>query len=483
MGEPLMEALLDFKVFFTNRQYDVQFGRSDIESMDWFPGGISNENMNKWAAELLDGPPLLPVAAERASAGIVPEPSNDASATLQPLGELKVIKETSAEYEPMGFEYFRRSTQGGSNPQTQATEEALAEEAGASTDGCLDCCAPSDFYEAGTSAPACVSMSEPPFQLSPKSPRGRMACRSASPGGSGSRRQGSAHWNGSRKTLSPSPLRARPIQPTTPLELELLAKALELVAKVPADSSTKRKRKRKLGENDGYFQAVAEKFSELGAATLARSSPPSQADLRGIVTSGDLIKATIDSMAGHQQDVDHTRERLREEEALNQATGEPAVVTEGGSWGIMQLMTGLTGLISNAPVVPAAPATPAAPAAPDDAGDVAAIITALAAPESSGASAAPLQGPAMCSESGEEPITVVKSELDPPKKKITWHVVQGLARHFKVKYMNNSTVTEGDERKAKVVRKPRGAIIAEVLQLWPADLDAITVMPPVKKLK
>jgi len=321
-------------------------------------------------------------------------------------------------------------------------------------------------------------------QLSPKSPRGRTACRSASPGGSGSRRQGSAHWNGSRKSLSPSPLRARPIQPTTPLELKLLAKALELVAKVPADSSTKRKRKRKLGENGGYFQAVAEKFSELGAARLARSSPPSQADLRGIVTSGDLIKATIDSMAGHQQDVDHTRERLREEEALNQATGEPAVVTEGGSWGIMQLMTGLTGLISKGPVVPAAPATPAAPAAPDDAGDVAAIITALAAPESSGASAAPLQGPAMCSESGEEPITVVKSELDPPsKEKLTWHVVQGLARHMKVKYMNNSTVTEGDERKAKVVRKPRGAIIAEVLQLWPADLDAITVMPPVKKLK
>ena len=339
MGEPLMEALLDFKVFFTNRQYDVQFGRSDIESMDWFPGGISNENMNKWAAELLDGPPLLPVAAERASAGIVPEPSNDASATLPPLGELKVIKETSAEYEPMGFEYFRRSTQGGSNPQTQATEEALAEEAGASTDGCLNCCADRDFYEAGTSAPACVSMSEPPFQLSPKSPRGRMACRSASPGGSGSRRQGSAHWNGSRKSLSPSPLRARPIQPTTPLELKLLAQATQLVAKVLADSSTKRKRKRKLAQDDGYFQAVAEKFSELGAAKLARSSPPSQADLRGIVTSSDLIKATIHSLAGHQQDVDHTRERLREDEALNQATGEPAVVTEGRSWGIMQFMT------------------------------------------------------------------------------------------------------------------------------------------------
>ena len=480
MGEPLMEALLDFKVFFTNRQYDVQFGRIDIESMDWFPGGISNENMNKWAAELLDGPPLLPVAAERASAGIVPEPSNDASATLPPLGELKVIKETSAEYEPMGFEYFRRNTQAGSNPQTQPTEEALAEEAGASTDGCFDCCADCDFYEAGTSAPACVSISEPQFQLSPKSPRGRMACRSASPGGSGSRRQGSAHWNGSRKSLSPSPLRARPIQPTTPLELELLAQALELVAKVPADSSTKRKRKRKLAEDDGYFQAVAEKFSELGAAKLASSSPPSQADLRGIVTSGDLIKATIHSMAGHQQDIDHTRERLREEEALNQATGEPAVVTEGGSWGNMQFVTGL---ISTAPVVPAAPATPAAPAAPDDAGDVAAIITALAAPESSGASAAPLQGPAMCSESGEEPITVVKSELDPPNKKLTWHVVQGLARHFKVKYMNNSTVTVNGKKQQVVVRKKKGAIIAEVLQLWPADLDAITVMPPVKKLK
>ena len=313
-----MEALLDFKVFFTNRQYDVQFGRSDIESMDWFPGGISNENMNKWAAELLDGPPLLPVAAERASAGIVPEPPNDASATLPPHGELKAIKETSAEYEPMGFEYFRRSRQAGSKTKTQPTEEALAEEAGASTDGCLDCCAPSDFYEAGTSAPACVSMSEPPFQLSPKSPRGRMACRSASPGGSGSRRQGSAHWNGSRKSLSPSPLRARPIKPTPPLELQLLAPARELVAKVPADSSTnKRKRKRKLAQDDGYFQAVAEKFSELGAAKLASSSPPSQADLRGIVTSGDLIKTTIHSMAGQQQDVDHTRERLREEEARN----------------------------------------------------------------------------------------------------------------------------------------------------------------------
>jgi hypothetical protein len=90
----------------------------------------------------------------------------------------------------------------------------------------------------------------------------------------------------------------------------------------------------------------------------------------------------------------------------------------------MQFMTGLIST-APAPVVPAAPATPAAPAAPDDAGDVAAIITALAAPESSGASAAPLQGPAMCSESCEEPITVVKSELDPPNKKLTWHVVQG----------------------------------------------------------
>ena len=144
----------------------------------------------------------------------------------------------------------------------------------------------------------------------------------------------------------------------------------------------------------------------------------------------------------------------------------------------------VTGLISTTPVVPAAPATPSAPAATDDAGDVAAIITALAAPESSGASAAPLQGPAMCSESCEEPITVVKSELDPPsKKKLTWHVVEGLARHLKVKYMNHSTVTEGAKHRAKVKRKPREAIIAEVLQLWPADLDAITVMPPVKKLK
>jgi hypothetical protein len=49
--------------------------------------------------------------------------------------------------------------------------------------------------------------------------------------------------------------------------------------------------------------------------------------------------------------------------------------------------------------------------------------------------------------------------------------------------MNNSTVTEGDKKKQLVVRKPRGAIIAEVLQLWPADLDAITVMPPPKKPK
>ena len=62
-------------------------------------------------------------------------------------------------------------------------------------------------------------------------------------------------------------------------------------------------------------------------------------------------------------------------------------------------------------------------------------------------------------------------------------MVEGLARHLKLKYMNNSTVTEGAKRGAKVKRKPREAIIAEVLPLWPADLDAITVMPPVKKLK
>ena len=78
---------------------------------------------------------------------------------------------------------------------------------------------------------------------------------------------------------------------------------------------------------------------------------------------------------------------------------------------------------------------------------------------------------------------MVKSELDPPKKKITWHVVQGLARHFKVKYMNNSTVTVNGKKQQVVVRKKKGAIIAEVLQLWPADLDAIKVMPPPKKPK
>jgi hypothetical protein len=49
--------------------------------------------------------------------------------------------------------------------------------------------------------------------------------------------------------------------------------------------------------------------------------------------------------------------------------------------------------------------------------------------------------------------------------------------------MNNSTVTVNGKKKQVVVRKERGAIIAEVLQLWPADLDAITVMPPPKKPK
>ena len=76
--------------------YDGRFGRIDMESMNWFPGGISNDDMNKWAAELLDGPPFLPVAAAVASAGIVPEPPNNASATLPTLGELKVINKTSA---------------------------------------------------------------------------------------------------------------------------------------------------------------------------------------------------------------------------------------------------------------------------------------------------------------------------------------------------------------------------------------------------
>jgi len=67
-----------------------------MESMNWFPGGSATDDMNKWAAELLDGPPFLPVAAAVASAGIVPEPPNNASATLPPLGELKVINKTSA---------------------------------------------------------------------------------------------------------------------------------------------------------------------------------------------------------------------------------------------------------------------------------------------------------------------------------------------------------------------------------------------------
>ena len=243
---------------------------------------------------------------------------------------------------------------------------------------------------------------------------------------------------------------------------------MQLVAVVPADASTNRKRK--LAQHDAYFQAVADKYSELGTAKLASSSPPSPADLRCIVTSGDLIKETIDSIGGRQQDVEHTRERLRLEEALNQANAGSAVVTEGGSWGIMQFVTGL---ISTAPVAPAAPATPAAPAAPDDAGDVAAIITALAAPESSGASAAPLQGPAKRSGKREESIMVVKSELaDQSNAAPPWHVIEWLARHLNVKYMNNT--------KGSTTRK---TIIAEVLQQRPADVNAITVMPRAKKPK
>ena len=68
---------------------------------------------------------------------------------------------------------------------------------------------------------------------------------------------------------------------------------------------------------------------------------------------------------------------------------------------------------------------------------------------------------------------VVKSELaDQSNAAPPWHVIEWLARHLNVKYMNNT--------KGSTTRK---TIIAEVLQQRPADVNAITVMPRAKKPK
>lgn len=83
-----MNCELAFKLYLTNKKYDVLFGRVDEYSLSCFPW--HDEEINALCADVLDGPPLFARAAS----------------PLNALPPLKPVYPGDEEWEPLGFRYL-----------------------------------------------------------------------------------------------------------------------------------------------------------------------------------------------------------------------------------------------------------------------------------------------------------------------------------------------------------------------------------------
>lgn len=89
MGPDLMSCELDFKIYITNKHYDVLFGRVDEWSLSSFPW--LDVELDALAADVLEGGPIFVRAASPCNA----------------LPPLKPVYEGDEEWEPLGFGYLK----------------------------------------------------------------------------------------------------------------------------------------------------------------------------------------------------------------------------------------------------------------------------------------------------------------------------------------------------------------------------------------
>ena len=102
ISEKVMAILLDIAIFITNKNLDKKYGRADQHSFGLFLG-CSDNDLNAWAADFLDGPVFFPLAHAEVNDtnGFRPPVGSQGSAQLPKLGALKIYNEDAPEYEPM----------------------------------------------------------------------------------------------------------------------------------------------------------------------------------------------------------------------------------------------------------------------------------------------------------------------------------------------------------------------------------------------
>ena len=291
ISEELMAVLLDVAIFITNKNLDKKYGRADKHSFGLFLG-CSDNDLNAWAADFLDGPVFFPLAQAEVNntSGFRPPVGSQGSAQVPKLGALKIYNEDAPEYEPMGFDYFH-----------ERAKPAC----------CLQCTAVGEPSAADANAPDAV-MTVAGAHLTPSSNGGAAAGRAAN----SSKRQGGVHFSNKRKARRASPLREKPVAPESICERQILKKSMEAVSadtKLPAtETPPKRKSKSKkqpLGQSCAdYCSRVAEAYNGNVIAMLAGPSPPSKAQLRPAMTTAHLIQKVIEASLLRQQRADRQRD-------------------------------------------------------------------------------------------------------------------------------------------------------------------------------
>ena len=312
ISEELMAVLLDVAIFITNKNLDKKYGRADKHSFGLFLG-CSDNDLNAWAADFLDGPVFFPLAQAEVNntSGFRPPVGSQGSAQVPKLGALKIYNEDAPEYEPMGFDYFHE----------RAKPAAC----------CLQCTAVGEPSAADANAPDAV-MTVAGAHLTPSSNGGAAAGRAAN----SSKRQGGVNFSKKRKARRASPLREKPVAPESICERQILKKSMEAVSadtKLPATKTPpKRKSKSKkqpLGQSCAdYCSRVAEAYNMNVNAMLAGPSPPSKAQLRPAMTTADHVQRVIEASLLRQQNADRQRDAACETAMVERTEFDDAAASQ-----------------------------------------------------------------------------------------------------------------------------------------------------------
>ena len=281
VNQDLMEAFLDFAIYFTNRKYDALFGRLDEHSLSLF--AWDDALLDADAAELLDGPPLFPAAA-------VPR---------RPLPPVEFVPEGHPCWEPMGFRYLaylhelRDRGQAEAAVALAAGEAAEMEVEALAAEADEDNCPPlmhriaaeraaertADITAAALTAAAYSTAAAPATP-----PRGSTS--------------GGVRTTGAGKAKALTIETTSPIKPARPGELHAMVAALREARETHAPNSAAM-----------YEAARASYLQRVELAYADRSSAPDALYMRPAPTSAALLKEVAEGNVRYALRVEQERER------------------------------------------------------------------------------------------------------------------------------------------------------------------------------